>query len=81
MTSHDTPLSPMRSLEHASVEELAKKRNVSMAQVALAWTLTKEGSLNFPTLPFVCQWAKGPMRLTQFFVNSRLCSHHRHYIP
>ena len=69
----------MRSLEHASVEELAKKRNVSMAQVALAWTLTKEGSLNFSALPFV--WAKGPHAADTIFVNSRLCSHHRHYIP
>ena len=70
MTSHDTPpLSPMRSLEHASVEELAKKRNVSMAQVALAWTLTKEGSLKFSHLTVhVPVDPKGPMRLTQFFL-------------
>jgi hypothetical protein len=38
------------ALEHARVEELAKKRDVSMAQIGLAWTLTKEGSLEFPFL-------------------------------
>ena len=27
----------------ASVEELAKKRNLSMAQISLAWTLSKDG--------------------------------------
>jgi len=41
--------------EHARVEELAKKRNISMAQIGLAWTLTKEGSLDFP---FLCNRAR-----------------------
>jgi aryl-alcohol dehydrogenase-like predicted oxidoreductase len=27
------------------VEEVAKKRGISMAQVAVAWTLSKEGEL------------------------------------
>jgi aryl-alcohol dehydrogenase-like predicted oxidoreductase len=27
-----------------SVEEIAKKRGASMAQISLAWVLTKEGS-------------------------------------
>lgn len=28
------------------VEEIAKKKNVSMAQVALAWLLSKDGALS-----------------------------------
>lgn len=38
------------ALEHARVEELAKKRNTSMAQIGLAWTLSKEGSSDLPSL-------------------------------
>lgn len=30
-----------------SVEELAKKKGVTMAQIAIAWILTKDGQLSF----------------------------------
>ena len=29
------------------VEEIAKKRNIKMAQVAIAWTLSKDGLLDY----------------------------------
>lgn len=34
--------------ESGSVEELAKKKGVSMAQIAIAWILTKDGQSRFP---------------------------------
>jgi aryl-alcohol dehydrogenase-like predicted oxidoreductase len=37
-------MSPSLETETAArVEEVAKKRGISMAQVAVAWTLSKEG--------------------------------------
>ena len=42
-------MSAMTPLNSTSVEEIAKKRGASMAQISLAWILTKEGSY----VPFV----------------------------
>ena len=36
-----------RLIPPKSVEEIANKRGVSMAQVSVAWTLSKEGQLRF----------------------------------
>ena len=75
-----------RALEHVRVEELAKKRNISMAQIGLAWTLTKEGSLDFSVSVQPCSIGLllgiRAHALTYFCSeHSRHCSHHRHYVP
>lgn len=41
------------------VEEVAKKRGISMAQVAIAWTLSKEGGfIHMMTTATLSDWLK-----------------------
>ncbi len=38
------------------VEELAKKRNAKMAQIATAWAMQKDGALSFRTLSLLASY-------------------------
>jgi hypothetical protein len=56
-----------------SVAELAQKKGASMAQISLAWTMSKDGELQIQDI------LKGDWTLT-LAVCSCICADHWHYI-